>query len=199
MNPQNSSPKVGREKILEVSEKLFTEHGYRAVSIRDIANACNVTNAALYYHFKNKDDLFEKVLERHGERLKEKMLNAADMADTNQAKVMAMLVVYADLIDKRHSSGLSMRHKTSGLSHEKLRKQRGHFMQSMLMPLEQSIQSAIDAGELKPVPKDTSAASILLGMLHGLHQHRRMCFDSKISHEQIRFVVDIFWKGLGNE
>lgn len=197
MSPQNK--RVGKEKILEVSEKLFTEHGYNAVSIRDIAKACNVTNAALYYHFKNKDELFEKVLERHGQRLKEKMLTAAGDFDTYQEKVVAILAVYADLIGKRHSSGLSMRHKPSNKSPEKMRQQRGNFMQSLLMPLEQTLQDAVDAGEIKPVPKDTSAASILLGMLHGLHQHRRMCFDSSITPENIRFVVDVFWRGLGNE
>ncbi len=51
-----SSDSSGREVIIETSAKLFNQQGYTGVSIRDIAQACGVTNAALYYHFKNKDE-----------------------------------------------------------------------------------------------------------------------------------------------
>lgn len=197
MSPQVT--KVGKEKILEVSEKLFAEHGYRAVSIRDIAKACNVTNAALYYHFKNKDDLFEEVLERHGQHLSQKMFVAAEGTASNRQRAIAMLSEYAVLIGKRRSSGLLMRHKTSGMPQERLRQQHSRFMQILLAPLENTLTDAIKQGELKSIPNDTSAASILLGMLHGLYQYRRMCHDGVITQEDIRFVVDVFWRGLGNE
>jgi hypothetical protein len=48
----------GRDAILDTSTKLFSQHGYKEVSIRDIAQACGMTNAALYYHFKNKEICF---------------------------------------------------------------------------------------------------------------------------------------------
>jgi len=68
MSPQNA--RAGKQRILEVAEKLFTEHGYRDVSIRNIASACEVTNAALYYHFSSKAALFDEVMELHAARLR---------------------------------------------------------------------------------------------------------------------------------
>jgi AcrR family transcriptional regulator len=55
-----------REKIRSVALQLFAEHGYDKTSLREIAERLGVTKAALYYHFKSKEDivasLFEDVL-----------------------------------------------------------------------------------------------------------------------------------------
>ena len=45
------------QEIIIESARLFRERGYLATSIRDIGEALGITSAALYYHFKNKDEL----------------------------------------------------------------------------------------------------------------------------------------------
>lgn len=47
-----------REEILELSAPLFARHGYDGVSMRDVAAAVGLTQAALYYHFADKDQLY---------------------------------------------------------------------------------------------------------------------------------------------
>jgi len=47
-----------REEILELSVPLFAQRGYDGVSMRDIAAAVGLTQAALYYHFTDKDQLY---------------------------------------------------------------------------------------------------------------------------------------------
>jgi len=47
-----------REEILELSASLFARHGYEGVSMRDVAAAVGLTQAALYYHFSDKDQLY---------------------------------------------------------------------------------------------------------------------------------------------
>lgn len=46
-----------RARIKEVALDLFTEHGYEQTSLREIAERLGVTKAALYYHFKSKDEI----------------------------------------------------------------------------------------------------------------------------------------------
>ena len=50
------------QKILIESARLFRHKGYLATSIRDIGEALGVTSAALYYHFKNKDELLQAIM-----------------------------------------------------------------------------------------------------------------------------------------
>lgn len=49
-------------KIVRVAHDLFMEHGFRAVSTRNIADACGLTQPTLYHHFKNKKALYLEVL-----------------------------------------------------------------------------------------------------------------------------------------
>lgn len=52
-----------RERIQQVALELFTEHGYERTSLREIAEQLGVTKAALYYHFRSKEELVESFLE----------------------------------------------------------------------------------------------------------------------------------------
>src|SRR5882757_3784987 len=52
-----------RTRIKDVALTLFTEQGYEATSLREIAEALGVTKAALYYHFKTKEDIVSSLTE----------------------------------------------------------------------------------------------------------------------------------------
>ena len=51
-----------RTRILEEATRLFTIYGYTGISMREIAEAVGVSKAGLYYHFKDKEDLFLAIL-----------------------------------------------------------------------------------------------------------------------------------------
>lgn len=53
-----------KEKILLTSLHLFAQHGYEAVSVSTISGELGITKGALYKHFKNKQDIFDKIVER---------------------------------------------------------------------------------------------------------------------------------------
>lgn len=57
-------PGYTRSRLLEQAAGLFAGSGFAAVSVRDIARAMNLTAAALYHHFNDKDSLYEAVLEQ---------------------------------------------------------------------------------------------------------------------------------------
>jgi AcrR family transcriptional regulator len=52
-----------RTRLLAMALKLFTEHGVEGTSLQMIADALGVTKAAVYYHFKAKDEITEAVAE----------------------------------------------------------------------------------------------------------------------------------------
>jgi AcrR family transcriptional regulator len=57
---------VTREQILDSSLRLFSEKGFARTSVRDIAQAAGITDAAIYYHFTSKRELFEALIEERG-------------------------------------------------------------------------------------------------------------------------------------
>lgn len=58
-----------REALLDAAEALFAEHGYDAVSIRNITGRANVRLAMASYHFGTKENLFDAVISRRADAL----------------------------------------------------------------------------------------------------------------------------------
>jgi len=52
-----------RGEILAVATELFSDQGFEATSLREIAERLGITKAALYYHFPSKDDILRALLE----------------------------------------------------------------------------------------------------------------------------------------
>jgi AcrR family transcriptional regulator len=50
-------------KILQTAIELFASKGFHATSVREIVEHAGLTKPALYYYFKNKEQLAKKVLE----------------------------------------------------------------------------------------------------------------------------------------
>jgi AcrR family transcriptional regulator len=57
-------PEWTKSRILSVAQQLFMEKGYRAVTTREIAAQCEITQPALYYHYSDKQSLYIAMLER---------------------------------------------------------------------------------------------------------------------------------------
>lgn len=53
-----------KKKILEISLDLFSRKGFSAVSIRDICTQVMIKESSVYYHFKNKQAIFDELLYR---------------------------------------------------------------------------------------------------------------------------------------
>jgi AcrR family transcriptional regulator len=56
-------PSDTRTRIQAVALELFIEQGYEATSLREIAERLGVTKAALYYHFKTKEDIVASLVQ----------------------------------------------------------------------------------------------------------------------------------------
>ncbi|MCI9887048.1 TetR/AcrR family transcriptional regulator [Micrococcales bacterium 31B] len=52
-----------RERAMNIAMRNFTERGYDATSMREIAEELGVSKAALYYHFTSKEDIVRSLLD----------------------------------------------------------------------------------------------------------------------------------------
>jgi hypothetical protein len=59
---RNKYPEITKQRILEVSTKLFLENGWEETTIQDIVDELgDITRGAFYHHFKSKDDIIDAV------------------------------------------------------------------------------------------------------------------------------------------
>ena len=53
-----------REELLDAAERVFRKRGVGHTSLAEVADAAGVTRGAIYWHFKDKADLFQALVER---------------------------------------------------------------------------------------------------------------------------------------
>ncbi|GIF72745.1 TetR/AcrR family transcriptional regulator [Asanoa siamensis] len=84
-----------RGRIQAVALELFTENGYEKTSLREIAERLGVTKAALYYHFKSKDEIVSSFAEDRLQRLDE-IIEWAQAQPPGLTRRQELLSRYAD-------------------------------------------------------------------------------------------------------
>jgi len=52
-----------KQKIVDAAKKLFSEKGYSATGLREIAESAGVSTGNIYNHFKNKKEIFNCILD----------------------------------------------------------------------------------------------------------------------------------------
>ncbi|MBN1305751.1 MAG: TetR/AcrR family transcriptional regulator [Anaerolineales bacterium] len=192
--------RVGKQYILEVAEQLFTDRGYKSTSIRDIAQASGVTNAAIYYHFPDKEALFDEVMELHARRIGACMAQAIDGTGAPRERIRAILLRIVHLLASQQSPYFMLRRDPPEFKRRQGHAHFGKIMKAFFAPLEQALEDAIRAGELNGVFNPPEAAAIVVGMLHGLYQRRQALTDSvTLSEEDIDLLVDIILKGFAKD
>lgn len=84
---------VTRERIRRLADELFAHHGYAAVSMREVAAAAGVTKPALYYHFRDKEALFEECVLLTHQRLHALLRAAIAGSRTFEERVCSVALV----------------------------------------------------------------------------------------------------------
>lgn len=86
-----------REKILLKALELYMVEGYANVSITDLQAALNMGRGTLYYYFKDKDELFQEVVDQYLIRPKHRALERVKDTATLPEMIDAMLY-YTNLL-----------------------------------------------------------------------------------------------------
>lgn len=84
-----------RESILDGAEEIFLENGVAQTSLEEIANHAGVTRGAIYWHFKNKADVFSAMLERVQLPLNELLQEMEEHHRHNPLAALRELCLYA--------------------------------------------------------------------------------------------------------
>jgi AcrR family transcriptional regulator len=89
-----------RERIQSIALELFAEQGYEKTSLREIAERLDVTKAALYYHFRSKEDIVRSFVEDYRAELEEVIAWGASQPRTPETRA-EILRRYAGIVGEQ--------------------------------------------------------------------------------------------------
>ena len=162
-----------RHAILDAAERVFSKRGVSHTSLEDIAKAAGVTRGAIYWHFKNKSELFAAMVNRVSLPIEDIVARSGDndagdpLALLREAAVGALKRTATDPQCRRVFDIVT--HKCEYLEDMADVKERiSHIKCGCVELTEKTIRNAIKRGQL---PKNLDARLAAVGldaMIYGL-------------------------------
>src|SRR5690606_11661553 len=84
-----------RSALLDAAERLFQAQGVAGTSPNDIAVAAGTTRGAIYWHFKDKADLFKAMMDRISLPLQEALAQMIDATATDPLPALRAAIALA--------------------------------------------------------------------------------------------------------
>jgi AcrR family transcriptional regulator len=187
----------GRQAILEQARQQFFARGYHGVSVRDIVQACGLSNAALYHHFGSKDHLFIEVFEGHLAQIMQQLREAGKAEGSCKERLSIMGETYGRIMLESQSELQALRRDLMACDPDET--QRLLFDAQWQVPalFATVIEEGIAAGEIKAV--DAHRVSMLLmGMVFSLALRRSFEAADETFADDIELVMNTLFEGIGN-
>jgi AcrR family transcriptional regulator len=186
-----------RERLLDAAETLFTEHGYAAVKLRDVAAAAGLHHSSLYHHApQGKAQLFreavERGLERHGRELRGAMAAHAG-AVRGELRAGAAWVLAAPASNHSRMVHTDLANLPDPLARDLARRS----WDALVVPLAGALEAGAARGEVALRPGDAGlVGAALLSALQGLRSAVAAHPVPGAGAQQADRLVDVLLDGL---
>jgi TetR/AcrR family transcriptional regulator, cholesterol catabolism regulator len=155
--------------ILAEACRLFAERGFDGTSIRDIANAVGISNAALYHYFADKNELFARIVIDVIERMVGFTESRIREGDTAETKLRAFMEAYAEFFEDNASESIASSRSFSELKPSPQRDQALYWRDRYESILRGILREGVASGEFRPGEVALTGRAIL-SCLNWMHR-----------------------------
>ena len=82
-----------REHILKVAMHIFSKFGFQKTTVDEIAKAAHKAKGSVYYYFRNKEELFQNVVEKEFSTLQRELIRAVQEGETGKMKLTNYIII----------------------------------------------------------------------------------------------------------
>jgi AcrR family transcriptional regulator len=158
-----------RQRILEAARELFVKQGYEAVTMRQIAQKIEYTPTAIYFHFKDKEELLKELCGQDYRKLAGVFQELGRVRDPLQ-RLYELGLAYMDfgLQFPNHYRLMFMTPRPHPLHDQEL-VQKGNPVEDAYEFLRTTVSECLIWGYMRPEYKDPELISQMLwASIHGL-------------------------------
>ena len=190
-----------RSRILDAAERVFHDRGVAHASLEDIAAAAEVTRGAIYWHFKDKAELFDAMMQRVVLPVEEMLARSDCCAEANplgmlrQATLDVLLRTARDPRTQRvfdiayhkceyvgDAAGVRQRHIAS--------------QQDCLKTIEAGFRACVESSQLPASVNPRVAAIGAMSLVSGLIANWVLAPKSFSLERHAESLVDTYFRGL---
>ena len=189
-----------RDHLLDTAERVFLERGVSRTSLHDLAAAAGVTRGAIYWHFQDKADLFNAMMNRVSLPMEQALDRSADPSVDPLAQLRALLIgVLEKLVadPQVHRVFEIAMHKVEYVDEmSEVRKRHLAVRNDCMANVTRALSTAMEQRQIAPRMSPADAAIGLHALIDGLIQNWILdpqAFDLRQVGEQ---VLDAYLRGM---
>ena len=181
-----------RQEIMNAAAPLFVQQGYHGVGMREIAAASGASKALLYYHFKNKADLFLAIFADSLEKIGALVQKAVQSGKTTREEIEIVFQGMAAWPAEQRALIYLAKQEVRHLSEAERLAFMEQYHRHFIGQVQGILGAGIQRGEIKAVDS-VLLTQVLLGMASPVLSPGWMLEKGQNSMEQI---LDIFFTGV---
>jgi len=198
-------PEESRAAILKAAVAEFSEHGIAGARTDAIARAAHVNKALLYYYFKDKDALYEAVLDHVFSGMRARVMPVLESGLPPRQKMLEYLGTYFDYIaaNPRFPRVVQREWMRSGAGTARMQRVAKRYFRPIFEKLVGVLRDGIEAGEFRAVnPMDflPSVAAVIVFYFAAAPVMKTLLKVDPLSEERIRerraFVLEFISAAL---
>ncbi len=206
MQNKMENSEITRKNILNVAKKMFSQKGYANTKLSEISKEIGMTRGAIYWHFKDKYQLYEVIIDSSTTKLEKIIYNILDSDMSPQKKIKKLIIktiflitnndyfqVFDEFSDFKNNSSKEL--NKLNLEH----KERSHIFKKKVIKV---IKNGISEDKFD---KDCNPEIVVIALLSYLAGIRTLWLSKMIDLEKNDFLAfqenaeefaDIFIHGL---
>lgn len=191
-NDENAKPR--KDIVLETATKLFIKEGYKNISMDDVAKACNVTKATIYYYYPTKGELYTSALLAMMDRIRLSILQILEQPISFKERLAQLVEIHLSAtvdIDMKNF----MREATINLSKSQLKEVQA-AENNMYKTIEQTMQLEMEQGTIRKGNATFFAHAFMALMSVGYFKdgEGKRLFQSEAM--AAKEIIDFFWQSV---
>ncbi len=190
-----------RNRILDAAEAVFHERGVAHASLDQVAQAAGVTRGAIYWHFKDKADLFEAMMDRVTLPLEDVLASAGEGKAADPLALLKLCttdVLLRTARDKHLQRVFDIAyHKCEYVGDAAgVRDRHIASQQQCLRQIEKGFKACVAAGALPKSVHPREAAMGALSLVSGLIANWVLSPKGFALEKHAQSLVDTYFRGL---
>ena len=177
-----------RERLLAEATRQFVERGFDGASMQQIADACGVTKAALYYHYAGKADLLRDIVGAYLDQVAGVVARAGEASGARAQLAGVVTGLFGLPVESRAVMRLAM-HDLRHLPEDRRAAFGVQYHERFLAPLHAIVAGGMDAGAFARRDPDT-VVWMLLGMLYPFFSGRPRDHEEQVVADLVAVLLD---------
>ena len=190
-----------RSRILDAAEQVFHAKGVSSASLEEIAATADVTRGAIYWHFKDKAELFDAMMQRVVLPAEDLLEQAGEQVKGNPLELLRQATVSVLMRcarDERTRRIFEIAYNKCEYVGDAAAVRDRHIasQNQCLKSIESGFRECVKAGQLAPGVSPRVAAIGAMSLVSGLIANYVLDPDSFPLRRHAEALVDIYFRGL---